>query len=55
MVLCIEVVQREHGLSEKGVDHGLNLAKTKISAKYNTVSQVDRLHGGTKPAHAARE
>jgi hypothetical protein len=24
-------------------------------AKYNTVSQVDRLHGGTKPAHAVRE
>jgi hypothetical protein len=24
-------------------------------AKYNTVSLVDRLHGGTKPAHAAQE
>jgi hypothetical protein len=34
---------------------GLNLAKTKILAKYNTVSLVDRLHGGTKPAHAAQE
>ena len=34
---------------------GLNLAKTKILAKYNTVNQVDRLHGGTKPAHAVRE
>ena len=35
--------------------HGPNLAKTKILAKYNTVNQVDRLHGGTKPAHAVRE
>jgi hypothetical protein len=34
---------------------GLNLAKTKILAKYNTVNQVDRRHGGTKPAHAVRE
>jgi hypothetical protein len=24
-------------------------------AKYNIVNQVDRLHGGTKPAHAVRE
>jgi hypothetical protein len=24
-------------------------------AKDNTVDQVDRLHGGTKPAHAVRE
>jgi hypothetical protein len=24
-------------------------------AKYNTVSQRDPLHGGTKPAHAMRE
>jgi hypothetical protein len=38
-------------------DHevGPNLAKTSIVAKYNTVNQVDRLHGGTKPAHAVRE
>jgi hypothetical protein len=34
---------------------GPNLAKTKILAKYNTVNQVDRLHAGTKPAHAVRE
>ena len=34
---------------------GPNLAKTKILAKYSTVNQVDRLHGGTKPAHAVRE
>ena len=34
---------------------GPNLAKTKILAKYNTVSQVDRLHGGTQSAQAARE
>jgi hypothetical protein len=34
---------------------GLNLAKTKILAKYNPVNQVDRLHGGTKPAHAVLE
>jgi hypothetical protein len=34
---------------------GSNLAKTKILAKYNTVNQLDRLHGGTKPAHAVRE
>ena len=34
---------------------GPNLAKTKILAKYNTVNQVDRLHSGTKPAHAVRE
>jgi hypothetical protein len=32
-----------------------DLAKTNILAKYNTVNQVDRLHGGTKPAHAVRE
>ena len=30
---------------------GLNLAKTKILAKYNTVNQVDHLQGDTKPAH----
>jgi hypothetical protein len=24
-------------------------------AKYNTINQVDRLHGGTKPVHAVRE
>ena len=36
-------------------DVGPNLAKAKILAKYNTVNQVDRLHGGTKPAHAVRE
>jgi hypothetical protein len=34
---------------------GPNLAKTKILAKYNTISQVDRLHGGTQSAQAARE
>jgi hypothetical protein len=34
---------------------GPNLAKTKILAKSNTVNQVDRLHGGTQPAHAVRE
>jgi putative transposase len=34
---------------------GPNLAKTRILAKYNTVNQVDRLHGSAKPAHAARE
>jgi hypothetical protein len=34
---------------------GPNLAKTKMLAKDNTVNQVDRLHGGTKPAHAVRE
>jgi hypothetical protein len=34
---------------------GFNLAKTKILAKYNTVSQVDRLHGGTTLAHAVQE
>ena len=34
---------------------GPNLAKTTILAKYNTVNQVDRLHGGTQPAHAALE
>jgi hypothetical protein len=34
---------------------GPNLAKTKILAKYSTVNQVDRLHGGTKPAHTVRE
>jgi hypothetical protein len=32
---------------------GLNLAKTKIVAKCNTVSQSDRLHGGIQRAHAA--
>jgi hypothetical protein len=35
--------------------YGPNLAKTKILAKYSTVNQVDRLHGGTKPAHAVWE
>jgi len=34
---------------------GPNLAKTKILAKDNAVNQVDRLHGGTKPAHAVWE
>jgi hypothetical protein len=34
---------------------GPNLAKAKILAKYNTVNQVDRLHGSAKPAHAAWE
>jgi hypothetical protein len=34
---------------------GPNLAKTKILAKYNTINQVDRLHGGTKPVHPVRE
>jgi hypothetical protein len=34
---------------------GPNLAKTKILAKYNTVNQVDRLHGGTKPVHPVWE
>jgi hypothetical protein len=34
---------------------GPNLAKTTILAKYNTINQVDRLHGGTKPVHAVRE
>jgi hypothetical protein len=38
-----------------GWNLGPNLAKTKILAKYNTVNQVDRLHGGTPPAHAVRE
>jgi hypothetical protein len=40
---------------DKNHEIGPNLAKTEILAKYNTVNQVDRLHGGTKPAHAARE
>jgi ParB-like nuclease domain len=35
-------------------EEGPNLAKPTIVAKYNTVNQVDRLHGGTKPAHAVR-
>jgi hypothetical protein len=34
---------------------GPNLAKAKILAKYNTVSQGDRLHDGTKSAQAVRE
>jgi hypothetical protein len=34
---------------------GPNLAKTKFLAKDSTVNQVDRLHGGAKPAHAVRE
>jgi hypothetical protein len=34
---------------------GPNLATATNLAKYNTVNQVDRLHGGTKPAHAVRE
>jgi hypothetical protein len=34
---------------------GPKLAKTKILAKYNTVNQVDRLHGGIKPAPAVLE
>jgi hypothetical protein len=35
--------------------YGPNLAKTKFLARYNTVNQVDSLHGGTTPAHAVRE
>jgi hypothetical protein len=33
---------------------GSNLVKTKILAKHNTVNEVDRLHSGTKPAHAVQ-
>jgi hypothetical protein len=35
-----------------GIVVGPNLAKAKNLAKYNPVNQVDRLHGGTKTAHA---
>jgi hypothetical protein len=34
--------------------YGVNLAKTKILAKENTITQGDRQHGATQPAHAAR-
>jgi hypothetical protein len=45
------------GLSTLGPPRveGLNLAKTKILAKYNTVSEVERLYGDTKLARAAWE
>jgi hypothetical protein len=47
--------QRLRGLVAAAHQDGPNLARTKILAKYNTVNQVDRLHGGTKPAYAVRE
>jgi hypothetical protein len=49
------VAHMRHELLDRGAVLGPNLAKTKILAKYNTINQVDRLHGGTKPVHPVRE
>jgi hypothetical protein len=48
-------VRTPQGPSRGPPEQGPNLAKTKILAKYNTINQVDRLHGGTKPVHPVRE